>query len=126
MLKCVNKKFFIAIFLVFLFLFAYIKFERSPIRSEWRSGYFYISTTANCYSCISSEDSLFLENQSKKTYKDTVQLDINYYGIDGVLGVVKYEGGRYVDFLEGFNSTSYYLNVGNIYFGPFGETMATY
>jgi hypothetical protein len=87
---------------------------------------FYISITANCYSCISSKDSLFLENQSKKTYKDTVRLDINYYGIDGVLGVVKYEGGRYVDFLEGFNSKSYYLNIGNIYLGPFGETMVTY
>lgn len=126
MLKCGNKKIFIAIFLVFLFLFAYIKFDRSPIKNNWRSGYFYISTTANCYSCISSKDSLFLENQPKKTYIDTVQLDINYYGIDGVLGVVKYEGGRYVDFLEGFNSKSYYLNIGNIYLGPFGETMATY
>ncbi len=126
MLKCVNKKIFISIFLVFLFLFAYIKFERSPIKSEWRSGYFYISTTANCYSCISSEDSLFLENQSKKTYKDTVQLDINYYGIDGVLGVVKYEGGRSDGFLDGFDCKSYFFNVGNIYFGPFGETMVTY
>lgn len=121
-----GKKIFIAIFLVFLFLFAYIKFDRSPIKNNWRSGYFYISTTANCYSCISSKDSLFLENQPKKTYIDTVQLDINYYGIDGVLGVVKYEGGRYVDFLEGFNSKSYYLNIGNIYLGPFGETMVTY
>lgn len=87
---------------------------------------FYISITANCYSCISPEDALFLENQSKKIYKDTVQLDINYYGIDGVIGVVKYEGWRYVDFLDGFDSKSYYFNVGNIYFGPFGETIATY
>ena len=121
-----GKKFFIVLFLIFLFIFAYIKFERSPIKSDWGSGYFYVSTTANCHSCISPEDALFLEDQSQKIYKDTVQLDINYYGIDGVLGVVKYEGGRYVDFLEGFNSTSYYLNVGNIYFGPFGETMVTY
>lgn len=121
-----GKKIFIVLFLIFLFIFAYIKFERSPIKSDWGSGYFYISTTANCYSCISSKDSLFLENQPKKTYIDTVQLDINYYGIDGVLGVVKYEGGRYVDFLEGFNSKSYYLNIGNIYLGPFGETMVTY
>lgn len=121
-----GKKIFIVLFLIFLFLFAYIKFDRSPIKNNWRSGYFYISTTANCYSCISSKDSLFLENQPKKTYIDTVQLNINYYGIDGVLGVVKYEGGRYVDFLEGFNSKSYYLNIGNIYLGPFGETMVTY
>jgi hypothetical protein len=121
-----GKKIFIVLFLIFLFIFAYIKFDRSPIKNNWRSGYFYISTTANCYSCISSKDSLFLENQPKKTYIDTVQLDINYYGIDGVLGVVKYEGGRYVDFLEGFNSKSYYLNIGNIYLGPFGETMVTY
>lgn len=126
MLKCGNKIIFIAIFLVFLFLFAYIKFERSPIKSDWGSDYFFISTTANCCSCISPEDVLFLEDQSKKIYKDTVQLDISYYGIDGVLGVVKYEGGQYIDFLNGFNSKSYYLNVGNIYFGPFSETMATY
>lgn len=126
MLKCVNKKIFIAIFLVFLFLFAYIKFDRSPIKSNWGSGYFYVSTTANCHSCISPEDALFLEDQSQKIYKDTVQLDIHYYGIDGVIGVVKYEGGQYVDFLNGFESKSYYFNVCNIYFGPFGETMVTY
>ena len=30
---------------------------------------FYISTTANCYSCISSKDSLFLEDQSKNYIK---------------------------------------------------------
>jgi hypothetical protein len=126
MLKCGNKKIYIALFLIFICLFAYIKFERSPIKSDWGSGYFFISTTANCYSCISPEDALFLEDQSKKIHKDTVQLDISYYGIDGVLGVVKYEGGQYIDFLNGFNSKSYYFNVGNIYFGPFGETMATY
>ena len=126
MKKCGNKKIFIAIFLVFLFLFAYIKFERSPIKSDWGSGYFYVSTTANCHSCISPEDALFLEDQSQKIYKDTVQLDIYYYGIDGVLGVVKYEGGRSGGFLDGFDCKSYFLNVGNIYFGPFGETMATY
>ena len=68
----------------------------------------------------------FLKINQKKTYKDTVQLDINYYGIDGVLGVVKYEGGQYVDFLNGFEHISYFFNVGNIYFGPFGETMVTY
>ena len=90
---------------------------------------FYISITANCYSCISSKDSLFLENQSKKTYKDTVRLDINYYGIDGVNIITKIsddEIRQYKDFLNGFESKSYYFNVGNVYFGPFGETMATY
>ena len=121
-----GKKIFIVLFLIFLFIFAYIKYERSPIKSDWGSGYFYVSTTANCYSCISSKDSLFLEKQPKKTYIDTVQLDINYYGIDGVLGVVKYEGGRSGGFLDGFDCKSYFLNVGNIYFGPFGETMVTY
>ena len=30
---------------------------------------FYISTTANCYSCISSKDSLFLEERSKNYIK---------------------------------------------------------
>lgn len=126
MLKCGNKKIYIALFLIFLFLFAYMTFERSPIKNIWRSGYFFISTTANCYSCISPEDALFLENQSKKIYEDTVQLDINYYGIDGVLGVIKYEGGRSGGFLDGFDYKSYFLNIGDIYFGPFGETMATY
>ena len=126
MLKCGSKKIFIALFLIFLFIFAYIKFERSPIKRDWGSGYFYVSTTANCHSCISPEDALFLEDQSQKTYKDTVQLNIKYYGIDGVIGVVKYEGGRYIDFLDGFDCKSYFFNVGNIYFGPFGETMATY
>ena len=126
MLTCGNKKIFIISFLIFLFIFAYIKFERSPIKSDWTSGYFYVSTTANCHSCISPEDALFLEDQSKRIYKDTVQLDIYYYGIDGVIGVVKYEGGQYKDFLNGFDSKSYYFNVGNIYFGPFGETITTY
>lgn len=121
-----GKKIFIVFFLIFLFLFVYIKFDRTPIKSEWKSGYFFISTTTNCHSCISPEDALFLEDQSQKIYKDTVKLDIHYYGIDGVIGVVKYEGGRYVDFLTGFESKSYYINVGNIYFGPFGETMVTY
>lgn len=59
-------------------------------------------------------------------YKDTLQLKTDFYGIDGIIGFVKYDVGYYKSFLDGFHSSFYYMVVGRIFFGPLGEESISY
>lgn len=120
------KKVVLTALFIGVFLISFIKYDGAPIKSAFSSGNFFVSVTPSCRCCFTYSDSLFLKKQQGKMYKDSLQLETNFYGIDGVIGLVKYDVGYYKDFLDGYHSRSYYVTIGRIFFGPFGEESISY
>ena len=106
-------------------LFLYVKYEEAPIESEHFLGYYFVLVNTDCSYCISGRDSVFLEGQSNIYHKDTIQLETDFRGIEGIGGIIRYEEDKYVNFVNGYNHVYYYVVIGRFFFGPFKEKLAT-
>ena len=126
--KSIKKKIkivfaFIASFLlVFLLFVFYVMHDESPMKESFAMNTSFVEIETDCFDyCFTEKDRYFLKNELKVLDKDTVRLMAEFHGIKSVIGVVKYEKSKYVDFLNGYNYTSYYIVFGKHFFGPFRE-----
>ena len=110
---------FLLVCLVFIF---YVMHNDSPMKESFAMNTSFVEIETDCFDyCFTEKDRYFLKNELKVLDKDTVHLMAEFHGIKNVIGVVKYEKSQYVDFLNGYNRTSYYIVFGKHFFGPFRE-----
>ena len=115
---------FLLVCLVFVF---YVMHDESPMKESFAENTSFVEKETDCFDyCFTEKDSYFLKNELKVLDKDTVRLKAEFHGIKSVIGVVKYEESKYVDFLNGYDRTGYYIVLGKHFFGPFREVNAVY
>ena len=115
---------FLLVCLVFIF---YVMHDESPMKESCTMNTSFVEIETDCFDyCFTEKDRYFLKNELKVLDKDTVRLKAEFHGIKSVIGVVKYEESKYVDFLNGYDRTGYYIVLGKHFFGPFREVNAVY
>ena len=115
---------FLLLFLLFVF---YVMHDESPMKESFAMNTSFVEIETDCFDyCFTEKDRYFLKNELNVLDKDTVYLMAKFHGIKSVIGVVKYEKSKYVDFLNGYNRTCYYIVLGKHFFGPFREVNAVY
>ena len=119
---------FIASFLlVCLVLVFYVMHDESPMKESFAENTSFVEIETDCFDyCFTEKDRYFLKNELKVLDKDTVRLKAEFHGIKSVIGVVKYEKSLYIDFLNGYDRTGYYIVLGKHFFGPFREVNVVY
>ncbi|PWJ36822.1 hypothetical protein [Fibrobacter succinogenes] len=115
---------FLLLFLLFVF---YVMHDESPMKESFTMNTSFVEIETDCFDyCFTEKDRYFLKNELKVLDKDTIRLMAEFHGIKSVIGVVKYEESKYVDFLNGYDRTGYYIVLGKHFFGPFREVNAVY
>ena len=115
---------FLLVCLVFIF---YVMHDESPMKESFTMNTSFVEIETDCFDyCFTEKDRYFLKNELKVFDKDTVRLKAEFHGIKSVIGVVKYEESKYVDFLNGYDRTGYYIVLGKHFFGPFREVNVVY
>ena len=115
---------FLLVCLVFVF---YVMHDESPMKESFTMNTSFVEIETDCFDyCFTEKDRYFLKNELKVLDKDTIRLLAEFHGIKSVIGVVKYEESKYVDFLNGYDRTGYYIVLGKHFFGPFRERNVVY
>lgn len=115
---------FLLVCLVFIF---YVMHDESPMKESFTMNTSFVEIETDCFDyCFTEKDRYFLKNELKVLDKDTIRLMAEFHGIKSVIGVVKYEESKYVDFLNGYDRTGYYIVLGKHFFGPFRERNVVY
>lgn len=115
---------FLLVCLVFIF---YVMHDESPMKESFTMNTSFVEIETDCFDyCFTEKDRYFLKNELKVLDKDTVRLKAGFHGIKSVIGVVKYEKSLYIDFLNGYDRTCYYIVLEKHFFGPFRERNVVY
>ena len=115
---------FLLVCLTFIF---YVMHDESPMKESFANNTSFVEIETDCFDyCFTEKDRYFLKNELKVLDKDTIRLMAEFHGFKSVIGVVKYEESKYVDFLNGYDRTGYYIVLGKHFFGPFRERNVVY